>query len=103
MSTSRRSARRASPRSSGPGPRSPRLPSTSVRTRGRATRVGDTEPPEPADDRAARLTTAAVDGDRRGLAQLLTALENRSPVAEAGLRRLYPLARSGPLLRITGP
>ena len=31
-------------------------------------------------------------GDRRALARLLTAVENRTPVAEAALRRLYPLA-----------
>jgi Ni2+-binding GTPase involved in maturation of urease and hydrogenase len=58
---------------------------------------------QPADDRAARLTKAAVDGDRRALAQLLTAVENRSAVAEAALRRLYPLAGSAHLVGITGP
>ena len=61
------------------------------------------ETPEPADDRAARLTKAAVDGDRRALARLLTAVENRSAVAEAALRRLYPMAGSAHLVGITGP
>src|SRR5260221_14738249 len=103
MTTGSRSDRRMPPGLAGPGPRSPRLPSASVRTHGRATRVGETEPPEPADDRAARLTTAAVDGDRRALAQLLTAVGNRSPVAEAGLRPLYSLAGAAPLVGIPGP
>ncbi len=65
--------------------------------------MGETPTPEPADDRAARLTKAAVDGDRRALAQLLTAVENRSAVAEVGLRRLYPMAGSAHLVGITGP
>jgi LAO/AO transport system kinase len=63
--------------------------------------VGET--PEPADDRADELTQAAVAGDRRALARLLTAVENRSPVAEAALRRLYPKAGSAHLVGITGP
>src|SRR6266513_4367588 len=103
MSTSRRCARPASLRSSDPAPPSPRLPTTFGQTPDRATRVGETPTPEPADDRAARLTKAAVDGDRRALAQLLTAVENRSAVAEVGLRRLYPMAGSAHLVGITGP
>jgi GTPase len=58
---------------------------------------------KPADHRAAGLVKAATDGDRRALARLLTAVENRSAVAEAALRRLYPLAGSAHLVGITGP
>jgi len=54
-------------------------------------------------DRAASLTEAALGGDRRSLARLLTAVENRSAVAEAALRRLYPMAGSAHLVGITGP
>jgi GTPase len=61
------------------------------------------EAPEPGDERAARLTEAARQGDRRALARLLTAVENRSAVAEAALRRLYPLGGSAHLVGITGP
>ena len=61
------------------------------------------ETPEPPDERAARLTRAAIDGDRRALARLLTAVENRSAVAEAAMRRLYPLAGSAHLVGVTGP
>jgi LAO/AO transport system kinase len=42
-------------------------------------------------------------GDRRALARLLTAVENRSPLAEAALRRMYPLAGRAHLVGITGP
>jgi len=42
-------------------------------------------------------------GDRRALARLLTAVENRTPVAEAALRRLYPMAGHAHLIGITGP
>src|SRR6266478_3625488 len=61
MSTSRRSARPAWHRFSDPARPSPRLPTTFGQTPDRATRVGETPTPEPADDRAARLTKAAVD------------------------------------------
>jgi LAO/AO transport system kinase len=60
----------------------------------------------PAADPAARareLTDAAVGGDRRALARLLTAVENRTPVAEAALRTLYPMAGRAHLVGITGP
>ena len=62
-----------------------------------------TSTPEPADDRAASLAQAAIRGDRRALARLLTAVENRSSVAEAAMRRLYPMAGSAHLVGITGP
>ena len=50
------------------------------------TEVGD------AVTRATDLADAAVAGDRRALARLLTAVENRSGVAEHAMRRLYPTA-----------
>ena len=61
---------------------------------------------EPAIDpavRAGRLADAALTGDRRALARLLTAVENRTPVAEAAMRRLFPLAGRAHLVGITGP
>jgi LAO/AO transport system kinase len=53
--------------------------------------------------RADELADAAVAGDRRALARLLTAVENRTPVAEAAMRRLYPTAGRAHLVGITGP
>jgi LAO/AO transport system kinase len=53
--------------------------------------------------RAAELSDAALTGDRRALARLLTAVENRSDVAEAALRRLYPMAGRAHIVGITGP
>ncbi len=53
--------------------------------------------------RAAELADAAVAGDRRALARLLTAIENRTPVAEAALRTLYPQAGRAHIVGITGP
>ncbi len=58
------------------------------------------------DDAASRaddLVDAAVAGDRLATARLLTAVENHTPVAEAALRRLYPLAGNAHLVGITGP
>jgi LAO/AO transport system kinase len=52
---------------------------------------------------AVELADAAVAGDRRSLARLLTAVENRTPVAEAAMRRLYPTAGRAHLVGITGP
>ncbi|MGH2512704.1 MAG: methylmalonyl Co-A mutase-associated GTPase MeaB [Candidatus Limnocylindrales bacterium] len=52
---------------------------------------------------AESLAEAALRGDRRSLARLLTAVENRTPVAEAALRRLYPLAGKAHLVGVTGP
>ena len=52
--------------------------------------------------RAAELTEAALGGDRRALARLLTGVENRTPVAEAALRTLYPKAGRAHLVGITG-
>lgn len=46
--------------------------------------------------------TAARAGDRRALARLLTAVENRTPAAEAALRVLYPYAGRAHLIGITG-
>ena len=56
-----------------------------------------------ADSAAATLADAALAGDRRALARLLTAVENRTAVAEAAMRRLYPLAGNAHLVGITGP
>ncbi|MFL5892309.1 MAG: methylmalonyl Co-A mutase-associated GTPase MeaB, partial [Solirubrobacterales bacterium] len=56
-----------------------------------------------ASDRATELTEAALGGDRRSLARLLTAVESRGAVAEAALRRLYPLAGKAHIVGITGP
>ena len=53
--------------------------------------------------RAAELSDAAVAGDRLALARLLTAVENRAPVAGAALRQLYPMAGRAHLVGITGP
>jgi LAO/AO transport system kinase len=55
-----------------------------------------------AGSRAEELADAAVAGDRRALARLLTAVENRTPTAEAALRRLYPATGRAHLVGITG-
>lgn len=52
--------------------------------------------------RALELADAAVAGDRRALARLLTAVENRTPTAEAALRHLYPSTGRAHLVGITG-
>jgi LAO/AO transport system kinase len=49
------------------------------------------------------LVDAALAGDRLALARILTAVENHTPVAEAVLRRLYPMAGKAHLVGITGP
>ena len=53
--------------------------------------------------RATALADAAVGGDRLALARLLTAVENRTLVAAAAMRRLYPKAGNAHLVGITGP
>jgi len=57
--------------------------------------------PQPTDPDA--LVDTALAGDRRSLARILTAVENRTPIAEAALRRLYPMAGKAHLVGITGP
>jgi LAO/AO transport system kinase len=52
---------------------------------------------------ATDLAARARAGDRRALARLLTEIENRSAIAEAALRILYPLAGRAHLVGITGP
>ncbi len=52
---------------------------------------------------AAELCAAARAGDRRSLARLLTAVENRTALAEQALRLLYPLAGRAHVVGITGP
>lgn len=49
------------------------------------------------------LVDAALAGDRRALARILTAVENRTPLAEVALRRMYPIAGRAHLVGITGP
>ena len=53
--------------------------------------------------RAATLADAALAGDRLALARILTAVENRTPVAEATLRLLFPKGGRAHLVGITGP
>ena len=55
-----------------------------------------------AESRGAELADAAVAGDRRALARLLTAVENRTAIAEAALRRLYPSTGRAHLVGVTG-
>ena len=52
---------------------------------------------------AVELAGAAVAGDRRALARLLTAVENRTSIGETAMRRLYPAAGRAHLVGITGP
>lgn len=52
---------------------------------------------------AETLVDAAVAGDRRALARLLTAVENRTPLAETALRSLYPKAGKAHIVGVTGP
>jgi LAO/AO transport system kinase len=54
-------------------------------------------------ERAHELVVAARSGDRRSLAQLLTAVENRTALAEPAMRELYPLAGGAHIVGITGP
>jgi LAO/AO transport system kinase len=64
--------------------------------------VGEDATPQ-APTGATELAEAAMGGDRRALARLLTAVENRTPTAEVALRRLYPIAGKAHLVGITGP
>ncbi len=71
---------------------------------GRAARSADR--PAARTDPAARaleLADAALAGDRRSLARLLTHVEDRSEVAEHALRLLYPRAGRAHIVGITGP
>jgi LAO/AO transport system kinase len=52
---------------------------------------------------ASGLAARARAGDRRALARLLTEVEDRTPLAEAALRELYPLAGRAHLVGVTGP
>ena len=62
------------------------------------------EPPTPRTAVGAEaLADAAVGGDRRALARLLTAVENRTPLAETALRQLYPQAGKAHIVGVTGP
>lgn len=53
--------------------------------------------------RGVALAKAALAGDRRALARLLTEIENRTAAAEPALRLLYPRAGRAHLVGITGP
>ncbi len=53
--------------------------------------------------RGAELASAALEGDRRALARLLTAVENHTAAAEAALRLLHGRAGQAHLVGITGP
>jgi len=46
---------------------------------------------------------AILDGDRRALARLISAVENRDPAAEPVLRSLYPRTGKARIIGITGP
>jgi LAO/AO transport system kinase len=50
-----------------------------------------------------RLAREAREGSRLALSRLLTAVESRSPVAEAALRSLYPVAGAAHVVGVTGP
>ncbi len=63
----------------------------------------DARDPTADGDRATELASAALDGDRRALARLLSAVENRGRLAEQALRVLYPKAGRAHLVGITGP
>ncbi len=67
--------------------------------------MGESGTPRDADGASAAttLSDAAATGDRRALARLLTAVENRTSVAEAALRELYPKAGRAHIVGITGP
>ncbi|HWH23534.1 MAG TPA: methylmalonyl Co-A mutase-associated GTPase MeaB [Candidatus Limnocylindria bacterium] len=56
----------------------------------------------PAAGANASLAERARAGDRRALARLLSEVENRTAVAEAALRTLYPLAGGAHLVGVTG-
>jgi GTPase len=64
--------------------------------------VGESPTPRSAES-ATALADAAVAGDRRALARLLTAVENRTSLAEDALRQLYPKAGRAHIVGITGP
>ncbi|HEY8439002.1 MAG TPA: methylmalonyl Co-A mutase-associated GTPase MeaB [Candidatus Limnocylindrales bacterium] len=68
-----------------------------------ARRASTPAPPHDVDARADELTAAALGGDRRALARVLTAVENRTPLAEPALRILYPKAGRAHVVGITGP
>ena len=56
----------------------------------------------PPGGRGAHLAERVLAGDRRSLARLLTEIEDRTSVAEAALRTLYPVSGRAHLVGITG-
>jgi len=75
-------------------------PHAGARRRARETAPGAAGPERAA--RGIQLAGLARAGDRRGLARLLTEIENRTSASEAALRALYPAAGSSHLVGITG-
>ena len=70
----------------------------------RATRVGESaDCPTPRSRGRRRWPTRPSRATGWRWPALLTAVENRTPLAEAALRRLYPLAGRAHLVGITGP
>ncbi len=66
-------------------------------------RPGDAAAAASAANIGARLAADARAGSRLALARLLTAIESRSPAAEAALRVLYPAAGGAHVVGVTGP
>jgi LAO/AO transport system kinase len=54
-------------------------------------------------ERGARLAEAALAGDRRALARLLTEVEERTGAGEVAVRLLHPRAGAAHLVGVTGP
>ncbi len=77
------------------------LPTGSPNDRGLEPVDGDGRTRTPA-ARGVRLAEGVRSGDRRMLARLLTEIEDRTSVAEAALRLLYPVSGDAHLVGITG-
>src|SRR5688500_15849922 len=86
---------------SGREPRSAKWPSSSAATSDELSRRAVSGGAD-ADLTETPLTVRARNGDRRALARLLTAVENRTQAGEEALRELYPLAGGAHLVGVTG-
>ena len=80
----------------------PGRPTGTLRAADDPSRTDSTRSPDGPRARGRRLAERARAGERRALARLLTEVESRSPVAEAALRVLYPLAGHAHLVGVTG-
>jgi LAO/AO transport system kinase len=60
-------------------------------------------PPEDPPARAASLLARARSGDKRGIARLLSIVENDEPGAAEAMRELYPRTGHAEILGVTGP